>query len=142
MGEALGRALGRIALLVALALLGWGHGSAWADSSSQSSEVEVQLGLSSEQKAQLVVIHGKYKNLKQDLAAAVARLRRSVGEQINSDTPNRASIEKGLQEIVQVEGRRQKVMVDEYFEVLAVLRPNQQRIFREHVMRHILRQRR
>lgn len=102
----------------------------------------MQLGLSSEQKAQLVVIHGKYKNLKQDLAAAVARLRRSVGDQINSDTPNRASIEKGLQEIVQVEGRRQKVMVDEYFEVLAVLRPNQQRIFREHVMRHILRQRR
>ena len=129
-------------MVVALVLALMGGGPAFAEPSSHSSDVEAQLGLSSEQKAQLQVIHSRYKGLKQDLSAAVARLRRSVGDQINSDSPNRTSIEQGLQEIVHVEGRRQKVMVDEFFDVLAVLRPDQRRIFREHVMQHILRQRR
>jgi len=117
-------------------------GPAWCDGGGHASEMESRLGLSAEQKAQLQGIHGRYKNLKQDLYSSISRLRRAVADEINAEKPNRASIDKGLQEIVVLEGRRQRVMVDEYFEVLAVLRPEQQKIFREHVMQRILRPRR
>lgn len=126
-----------VGLLVAL----WCSSLAWAQSSHQG-DVEAQLGLSTAQKAQLEAIHARYKTLKQDLAAAVARLRKTVATQVDSDAPDRAAIDRGLQEIVQLEGRRQKVMVEEYFEVLSVLRPEQQRILRQHLVQHILRQRR
>jgi Spy/CpxP family protein refolding chaperone len=114
---------------------------AWAQEHehSRASDLEAKLGLSPEQKQKLSAIHARYKTQKLELRESVTRLRQSIVSELKSDGPERSRIDRCLQDIVQLEGRRQKLMVDEFFEVMPVLSVEQRRIFREQILEHMKR---
>lgn len=106
--------------------------------SRRSTELSDLLNLSSSQRSQLETVHKRYADKKKQLRDQIATRRQDVAQQLVSDTPDRATIERTLNDIVVLEGQRQKLMIDEFFDVLQILKPDQQKIFRDHVMRHII----
>lgn len=96
------------------------------------------LNLSKDQTSRLEAVHQRYAGQKQSLRQAVATRRQTLVSQMSSDDPDRGAVQRLLQEIVSLEGQRQKLMVDEYFEVLQILTPQQRRIFRTRVLNQIV----
>lgn len=97
------------------------------------------LNLTKEQRAQLLSVHQRFQGKKQSLRDQVDAKRQEIVGMMSSERPDRGAIERSLQEIVTLEGRRQTLVVDEYFEVLSILQPQQRKLFRDRVIRQIMR---
>jgi Spy/CpxP family protein refolding chaperone len=106
---------------------------AWA----QPPDLTGQLHLSRDQQTKLEAIHHKYADRTRALKATIAAKRRELASQMSAEAPDRATVERQMQEIVTLEGQRQKLLTDEFFEVLGVLKPDQQKLFRARVVKQI-----
>jgi Spy/CpxP family protein refolding chaperone len=95
------------------------------------------LHLDTAQENKLREIYAKYQKPKDDLRARVREHRVAIVKEMSGPTPDRNAIEQHLQEVIRLEGERQRVMVDEYFEILAVLTPAQKKTFSEQMVKHI-----
>lgn len=96
------------------------------------------MGLNDKQKAGLKAIHQRYAQKRNDLEWQIQLKRVQLAMLIRGKTtPDRKTLVAGLDQISAMESSLKHMMVDEFFEVKALLKPEQFAIFKEHIARAI-----
>jgi Spy/CpxP family protein refolding chaperone len=99
-----------------------------------------EFGLTPEQRGSLKVIRQKYEDKRGDILFSMKEKKLELVRLIRESKPDKKKIEKKLQEITALEGERQKLLLDEFFEVREVLTPEQAQRFTNMTIKHLLKE--
>jgi len=92
-----------------------------------------QLNLSTAQRTKMTEIHQRFERRRRDLEWAMRAKRLELATMMRTSAPDRKKLEAKVQELVELERRRQFLMLDEFFEVKKILSPQQFELFRERI---------
>ena len=98
-----------------------------------------EMKLTTQQSDLLKKIREKYEWKREDIVYKMKEKKIEMVRLLREDTPDRKQIEKKLEEVAKLEGERQKLFLDEYFEVRTVLSPEQVKIFTRKTVRALMR---
>lgn len=87
-------------------------------------------------------IRDRYEDQRQDLQLRLQSRRLELARLIREDQVEKESVQNKLDEILELERKRQQLFVDEIFEAKEQLTPSQWGPFRQRVLRHLLEERR
>jgi Spy/CpxP family protein refolding chaperone len=96
------------------------------------------LKLTPQQSEQLKTIRSRYEDRQQDLLFNAREKKMELMKCLREAQPDKSKINKKLDEIVKLEGSRQRLIVDEFFEVRQILTPDQVKIFTRKAMRAMM----
>ncbi|MDQ7822888.1 MAG: periplasmic heavy metal sensor [Candidatus Eremiobacteraeota bacterium] len=97
------------------------------------------LNLTSEQKAELKKIRARFEDKQEDLDLSMKAKKIEMVKLFREESPDRKKIETRLKELNALEGSRQKLFLDEFFEVREILTPEQVKLFTRKTVRALLR---
>ena len=98
-----------------------------------------ELKLTAEQNGRLKEIRKKYEGRREDILCQMKVKKVEMIKLLRDEKPDRNKIEKKLDEITKLEAERQRLFLDEYFDVREVLTPEQVKIFTRITVRHLMR---
>lgn len=98
-----------------------------------------ELNLTPEQQAGLKKIREKYDTRREDLLFLMREKKLEMVKMLKEDKPDRKKLERKLEEITKLEADRQRLFLDEFFEVREILTPKQAKIFTRKTMKFLLR---
>lgn len=99
---------------------------------------EERFSLNMEQRKKMRQIRQKYEGAMEDLGFDLQRKRFEVADMLRLPEPNREQIDKKIDELLALERKRHKLILDEYFEVRKILTPEQNRFFLRRIVRAML----
>jgi Spy/CpxP family protein refolding chaperone len=102
-------------------------------------DLQGELKLTPQQSEQLKVIRSKYQDRQEDLLFTIREKKMDLVKGLREAQPDRKSINRKLDDILKLEGDRQRLIVDEFFEVRQILTPDQIKIFTRKAMRTMMR---
>lgn len=133
---------GGLRVLILAAALALGLVFALVDSARAEDDPVLLAGdgmqITGDQANRLRDIHDRYTGQKSQLQTEIAAKRREVISLLGAEDASPDAVKAVLKRIVELEGRRQQLLVDEYFQVLTVLRPEQKRMYRERLLQRLL----
>jgi periplasmic protein CpxP/Spy len=98
-----------------------------------------QLNLSAEQKERIRVIRNKYSDLLDDVIIEIRQARLQMMGEMRKDNPDRARIEAKLKKVMELQEKRHKIILDEFFEIRELLTPEQRKLFARRMTRGMMR---
>jgi len=98
-----------------------------------------KIKLTDAQRAKFMEIRMKYEDMAEDIVLDLQKARLQMVELLRSDNPDRKKIDQSLNQILYLEKKRQKLLVDEYFETRNILNPEQRRQLARMMVRMLLR---
>jgi Spy/CpxP family protein refolding chaperone len=99
---------------------------------------ETEMGLTPEQQEKLKNIRTRYEEKAEDIQFEIRSKKIEMVKLLRAPSPERKMIDQKLEELLKLEGARQRLYVDEYFEVRKLLTPEQARIFTRKTIRAIM----
>lgn len=97
-------------------------------------------GLTPQQRDSLRVIRRKFEEKRGDILFSMKEKKLELIKLIRESKPDKKKIEKKLAEITALEGARQQLLLDEFFEVREVLTPEQGQRFTNMTIKHLLKE--
>lgn len=101
-----------------------------------------RMKLTDEQKEKLKKIKQKYGDNLEDLQFKTMKKRIELVEEIRKENPARKKVDKIVQGIVQIEARKQKIIINQFFEIRKILNPDQRKMYVRRFVRQLLKMKR
>jgi Spy/CpxP family protein refolding chaperone len=101
---------------------------------------EGQMQLSTEQKEKIGLIRNRYSDLLDDVVIEIRQARFEMMAEMRKDNPDRPRIEAKLSKVMELQEKRHKIFLDEFFEIREVLTPEQNKFFVRRMMRNMMRE--
>lgn len=98
-----------------------------------------RLQLNEEQKAKMKEIHDKFGEYLEDIKFALGKKRFELADELRKDDPDRKKIDALVQDISTLETKRQKLFIDEFFEIRAALNAEQKKFYIRRFIRQMMR---
>jgi len=93
-----------------------------------------KLDLNADQQKQFDKLHTGMQKKQIDLRSKIQTLRLDLRELFNEDSPNKSNIESKMNEISKLQTEAKLSHLDLWFEVNKILKPDQQKLWKEHRM--------
>ncbi|MCD4785469.1 MAG: periplasmic heavy metal sensor [Candidatus Eremiobacteraeota bacterium] len=103
---------------------------------------ENRMKFTDEQKEKLKKIKQKYGDNLEDLQFKTMKKRIELVEEIRKENPDRKKVDKIVQGIVQIEARKQKIIINQFFEIRKILNPDQRKMYVRRFVRQLLKMKR
>jgi len=97
------------------------------------------MNLNAEQKEKLMKIRKGFEDRQEDVSFSIKEKKFELVKLFREATPDRKKIEAKLNEIIELERARQRLYLDEFFQVREILTPEQVKIFTRQTMRALIR---
>ncbi len=97
------------------------------------------MNLSPEQREKLKKIRKSYEDRQDDINFSMKEKKLELAKLFREAAPDRKKIEGKLNEVIELERARQRLYLDEFFQVREILSPEQVKIFTRQTMRALLR---
>ena len=101
-------------------------------------ETPASLDLTPEQTATLKSIRDRFEERRQDVTVRLKTKRLELATLLRQDEVDKATVKAKLDEILQLEGERQTLFLNEMFEAKAQLKPGQWRTYRRQIFRSLM----
>lgn len=97
------------------------------------------LKLSDIQKKELLEIRNRYKVKREELGFEIKKERFMLADMLRNEKTSEEDVYKQLEVVMSLETDKQKLMMEEYYEVIKKLNPDQKRIYTQNIVRAIIR---
>jgi Spy/CpxP family protein refolding chaperone len=97
--------------------------------------------LSPEQKEKIKLIRDKFEDLTGDVQFDLKKKRFELADELQKAEPDRKKIDAKINEMLGMERKHYKLIIDEYFEIKKVLTPQQSQIFLRRFVRSMMKER-
>lgn len=87
------------------------------------------LKLTQEQKSKMQEIHQGYSDQIEDIQLGIMKKRLELAEELKKDEPDRKKIEAIITGMLQLEEKKQRIIIDEFFAIRNLLTPDQRKIY-------------
>jgi len=105
----------------------------------QKSKHQDRMKFTEDQKQKLKSIKQKYGNKLEDLHFKTLKKRIELVEEIRKDNPDRKKVDKIVGELINIGTQKQKIIIDEFFEIRNILTPEQKKMYVRRFTRQLLR---
>lgn len=95
--------------------------------------------LTDEQKKHIIDICQKYSDEFEEIRFTVAKKKFELAQELRKEDPDRKAIDEILQALSSQESRKQKLVIDEFFDIKQVLNKNQQVLYTRRFTRQLMR---
>lgn len=102
-------------------------------------KLDQNMGLNKEQYEKLKKIRNKYEDKREDLMLEVREKKMDMIKLLKESEIDRKKVDSKLEEMLHIERERQKLFLDEFFEVRDILTPDQIRMFTRRIVKSLLR---
>lgn len=99
---------------------------------------EHRMRLTGAQRQQLREIRGRYKQLRQPNQVAIKAKRLELMQLLAQDQPDKTAVNAKVREIMELQNQYQQTLVDELFEIRAILTPEQWKNVRSRMIDEML----
>jgi len=97
------------------------------------------MNLTSGQREKLRNIRKSFEDKQDDINFSIREKKLELAKLFREDSPDRKKLEGRLNEIIELERTRQRLYLDEFFQVREILTPEQVKIFTRQIMKALLR---
>ncbi len=131
-----------ILAIIAVALPMTAHAQkAKPNTQKSGAEGNLMLRLTDEQRDKVQAIRMRFEEKMEDVRFELRKQRFELAYLLRQGEEDRNKIDAKIDEILVLEKKRHKMILDEYFEMKKILTPQQNRIFLRHMIRAMMRER-